>query len=614
MAGGFTIAGFFDRVRLSAPVVLMFAVCAAGRRKDGEPCVKKMHLFLWSGLCAMAVAPFAASAADMLDQAGDAAWSPFGIGSCHINNRSAADNARWLPQMAAIGLHSYRTCNTGWSAVEPEEGQWAWAALDSQMNYLAGQHMTFGGLLYGGVKWNTKDRPGTLPVNNLPAWSAYVTAVVKHSRGRIKYWEVWNEPPNGTGRDQTAADYAKIAVSAYDAAKAADPSCRVGLAAKSVHVNYLEQVIEAGAKDHFDYLTLHPYEVLNGIADEAGTEPVFMRIVPTIRKMLAARNPAKVNVPIIFTELGSDASKGAAHQAQALVKAYSMGIAQGVACIQWFEGMDGDSGPMGLLERNGTPRPAYTALAQMIRYLGQQPTCLGWVLLKDRDYGFVFQGTQGTVLVAWAPQGNPDHIVFGQTVQVVDPLTGTVTATGTYELTGSPVLILGVPEDLVARARANQGQPLPWGGDYTHAKSVSIALGATNEEHGLHTLAGAAVAAAVVAYGGSARAGNVPGGNMFIVDPGFLSYTTTPIEITAVVRRNPANDNAGFKLVYESTNGFKNSGWYTVPDNRQWHTVTWKIYDAQFVNYWGFNFSLNSDGNQFNKYYLQSVTVTKLAP
>src|SRR5204862_7940214 len=131
----------------------------------------------------------------------------------------------------------------------------------------------------------------------------------------------------------------------------------------------------------------------------------------------------------------------------------------------------------------------------------------------------------------------------------------------------------------------------------------------------LHTLSGDAIGEAVVAYGGPARAGSVPGGNAFIVDPGFLCYTTTPIEITAVVRRNPENDNAGFKLVYESTNGFKTAGgWYTVPDNKQWHTVSWKINDPQFVNYWSFNFHLESDGNKFNKYYIQSVTVTKLAP
>ena len=544
------------------------------------------------------------------EPAAGTALSPFGIGAC---NQTSQELEKWIPQMEEIDLHVMRTCRPMWGSVEPEPGKWNWTELDRQMNYLTEHHFTYGGLLYGNASWNTKDRNGTLPVNNLPGWATYVSEVVKHSKARVKYWEVWNEPPNGTGRDQTPADYAKIMVSTYDAAKAADPTCLVGLAAKSVHVNYLEQVIKAGAKGHFDYIVLHPYEVLNGVADNVGTEAVYLHIVPTVRKMLAAQDPAKVNVPVIFTELGCDAKKGADVQAHALVKAYSMGIAQGVACIQWFEGMDGDSGPMGLLQRNGTPRPSYTAMGQMIRHLGQHPAYLGWVMLNGKDWGFIFQGANGTVLATWAPRGAADHVKFGLTVQIVNPLTGDTNNADSYDLTIAPILVLGVPANLVAQAQANRNQPFLWDGDYTAAKAVSVTMGEKNVEKGLHTMSGNAVAEAVVAYGGSARAGNVPGGNVFIVDPGFLSYTTTPIEITAVVRRNEANDNAGFNLSYESTSGLKGGpSWYTVPDNREWHTVTWKIDDAQFVNFWGFNFSFNSDGDKFNKYYIQSVTVTKL--
>ena len=50
-----------------------------------------------------------------------------------------------------------------------------------------------------------------------------------------------------------------------------------------------------------------------------------------------------------------------------------------------------------------------------------------------------------------------------------------------------------------------------------------------------------------------------------------------------------------------------------VPDNKAWHTVRWQINDAQFVNYWGYNFALESDSSKFNKCLLQRVTVTKLA-
>jgi GH35 family endo-1,4-beta-xylanase len=554
----------------------------------------------------------ASAASELQDQTAGTGLSPFGIGSCYINNRSAQDDARWIPQMAAIGIHVMRTCHTAWDNVEPKEGQWTWDALDKQMNFMASNHMEFGGILIGSVPWDKEHSLG-LPVDNLPAWSNYVFHVVQHVGKKVKYWEVWNEPPNFIGPKQTAADYAKILMSAYDSAKKANPEGLVGLAAKSVHVNFIEHVIRAGGRDHFDFITLHPYEVLGTVADGAGTEALYMNIVPTVRKMLAAQNPARTNVPIIFTELGYDAGKSPQRQAEALVKAYTMGIAQGVHCIEWFEGRDGDSGPMGLLDKNGKPRPAHTAMAQLIQHLGQHPAYLGWVLLNDRSFGFVFRGAKTSVLVAWAHTGMPTHLTLGGPLEILDPITARSTNAPGYELTASPILVIGLPADLITQAERNSTKPLPWGGNFAHAKSVSISMGATNDERGLHTLSGDAIGADVIAYGGPARAGSVPGGNAFVVDPYFLSYTSEPIEITVVVRRNPANDNAGFKLVYESTDGFKNLGWYTVPDNKQWHTKSWKITDTQFVGMWGYNFALESDGNVYNKYFIQCVIVKKLA-
>lgn len=540
----------------------------------------------------------------------------FGISPSHVNNRSAQDAARWVPFMQAIGIRHYRAAATGWGLIEPKPGEFSWKDIDAQMDFLDAHGIDYGGMFNGNAAWNTKDARGTLPVNNLEAWAAHVTALVTHTKGRIRRWEVWNEPPNGTGRDQTAADYARIVISAHDAAKAADPGCLIGLAAKSAHLTYLEQAISAGAKDHFDYITLHPYEVLNGIADNAGTEAVFLNIVPALRKMLRTVNPEKAGVPVVFSELGCDVKRGEDTQAHALIKAYAMGAAQGVECIQWFEGRDGDSGPLGLIDAKGQPRPAYTAMWQMIRHLGQRPDYLGWFQFHDRHPAFLFQGPETTVLVVWGQKDTADEISFGEKVTIVDPLTGSAKTDETHRLTVAPALILGVPDDLRKKAAANLSKPYRWGGDYTAAESVSLTMGAETVEGGLHTLSGDSVAQAVIAYGGSARAGSVPGGNLFIVDPGFLSYQSEPIEIAVTVRRNESNANAGFKLVYESPEGFKTAegGWYTIPDNQKWHTKRFRVEDPRFVNYWGYNFALESDGNQFNQYFLQSVTVTKLRP
>jgi hypothetical protein len=563
-----------------------------------------MNLAIILGTIAIVIT---SGAAELPTPVGVMALSPFGIGSCYINNRSAQDNARWLPQMAAIGIHTMRTCHTAWDNVEPKEGQWTWDALDKQMNYMVSNHMEFGGILIGSVPWDKEHSVG-LPVDNIPAWSNYVFHVVQHVGKKVKYWEVWNEPPNFIGPKQTAADYANILTSAYNAAKKANPDCMLGLAAKSVHINFIEHVLKAGGRDHFDFITLHPYEVLGTVADGAGTEALYMNIVPTVRKMLAAQNPAKANVPIIFTELGYDAGKSSQRQAEALVKAYTMGIAQGVTCIGWFEGRDGDSGPMGLLDDKGNPRPAYIAMGQMIKHLGQHPLSLGWNV-NGSIHEFYFNGADGPIVITWAHRPTPYPPASISTNRIIDLCSGRDINADFHELTSSPILWTGLSP---LQPSLNKTHSFPWNVNYPDTKSVSITMGVTNDERGLHALSGDAIAADVIAYGGPARAGGVPGGNAFVVDPGFLSYTSDPIEISVVVRRNPANDNAGFKLVYESTDGFKNFGWYTVPDNKQWHTKTWKVTDAQFVGMWGYNFALESDGNVYNKYYIQSVTVKKL--
>lgn len=529
--------------------------------------------------------------------------SPFGIGA---DDHTSRNLKAWIPQMAEIGVRNMRACRTLWSDVEPKEGQWRWTQLDGQLTYLASEHMECWGLLYGGVAWNTKDRPGGFPNNNLEAWKTYVFETVKHAHGRIRYWEVWNEPPNGTN-SAPPADYGKLMAATYEAAKAADPECHVGMAAQSVNLNYLEQAIKAGARDHFDYITLHPYETMGSVEDNWGTEAVFMHIAPTVRKMLAAQDPARKDAPVWFTEIGYDAGKSAARQAEALVKAYTMSIAEGIQAINWFEGLDGDSGPMGLLEKEDKPRPAYMALATMIKLMGTSPQYLGWVMLKGRDYGFVFRADGRTVLVAWASGETKDQIGFTSDVQVTDPQTGHTTTARSAELSSSPLLIEGMPAALIAQAQKNKLRPFPWDGDYSHAKTVYVRMGEKTVEKGLHPQQGDAVRADVVAYGGSARAGNVAGGPVFIVDPNFLSYDSTPIEITAVVRRTPENHPAKLALEYESTSGYRKLPAFVIPGNKKWYTARWTINDAEFVSKWVFNFRFD-----LGEYYIKSVSVTKL--
>jgi hypothetical protein len=395
--------------------------------------------------------------------------------------------------------------------------------------------------------------------------------------------------------------------------KAVSPDVRIGLSVASVDVLYLERAIRAGAGGHYDYICVHPYEVLGTVA--SGHEALYMSIVPTLRKMLAAVDPPKKNVPIWFTEIGEEAGKHASleRQAQDLVKAYVMGIAQGVSHIEWFEAQEGGYS-MGLLDSKAEPRPAYHALKNLAEALGPNPVYKGWVLLGRRDYGFVFQGADRPVMVAWARPATTQDLKFESAVTAVEPVTGARAQTDNLSLSNAPVLMQHVPAALVSEAEANRNRPFPWGGDYTHADAVSVRMENPNIEKGLHAVNADTNSRLVTVNGAPARDCSVASGLAFTVDPNFVSYDHTPLQISAVVRKISSNDNPGFNLKYESASGTKGIGWNFVPAGNQWHTLTWTLADDEFVGSWGYHFSFDSDSKEHSKYYLQRVTVTKLVP
>jgi hypothetical protein len=180
-------------------------------------------------------------------------------------------------------------------------------------------------------------------------------------------------------------------------------------------------------------------------------------------------------------------------------------------------------------------------------------------------------------------------------------------------ITNAPVLMSGTfAASFVNIAEANKEKPFPWGGDFSGATEVSVSLGSPNVAKGLHQLFADATSRPVMIDDTAARDCSEAAGQSFTVDPNFLSYTTAPIEISAVVRRDAAGDDAGLKLKYESVSGWKTAGaWHPIPLGNQWAVLTWTITDDQFVGKWGFNFTLDSESTKMSRYELRSVSVEK---
>ncbi|UJW80149.1 hypothetical protein [Hydrogenophaga sp. SL48] len=441
------------------------------------------------------------------------------------------------------------------------------------------------------------------------AWQQYVRDRVQTFKPVTRHWEIWNEPPNFTPNTPPEV-YGQMVALAHDAAKGVDPTVQVGLAAQSVNLNYLDRALLSGAKDKFDFITVHPYETAGLIP--RGFEAQYMAIVPTIRKMLRARNPERAQVPVYFTEVGQpiDARNDETAQASQLLKVYTMGLAQGAARVHWFEPLDGDSGPFGLIGPQGRPRPAHTALRALITHLGPQPRYVGWLLLADRHHGFLFDGPQGPVLVAWSQPGTTAAVALPAGSRVVEPLSGGVQPAPSLALNNVPSLAL-LPRGAVGwtqLASANQARPFPWNGDHSGAKRIEFtAPGGPAGERGLHL-----VQAPVWRDVGTERVLDAAPRAItaFTVDPNFLSYSPQPLRITAVVRRNSATA-AGFNLKYESRSGTRSLGWNAVPAQGEWSTLSWPITDAQFVGKFGYHFSFDSDSTRHSNYSIRSVSVSK---
>jgi hypothetical protein len=511
----------------------------------------------------------------------------------------------WLPAMSEAGVKNVRGF---YMPVAPEKDHFA---------PIAAANMSGTGIL----KWST-GTTSSLPVNDLDGWRRYVTAQVTRFKGRVRHWEVWNEPPNFTA-DKSPASYAKIVAAAFDAAKAVDPTVQIGLAAKSNHVNYLAETIAAGAKDKFDFVTLHPYEVIAMLP--SGWEGQFMGIVPRVRQMLQATNPAKKAVPVWFTEAGIAASSpanggvGPEMQADVLTKIYTMAIAQGVARTYWFDPRDSEGLSLGLTTADGTKRPSFHALRNLTGRLGATPSYVGWTQPDNAYYGFVFRTDKSVSMVAWSRAGQSSSRPMSSDVEAIDPRSGASVTTRAPTITDAPVILVAPAMSEQARqwlrdAEGNIGKAFAWNGDHSTSSTVELVAGAAPNGVFMVNPPPVTVVNEVAEFDLEGRKGA-----LFAVDPTFLSYTTTPIRITVVVRGH-GNGSPGFNLKYESDapiasaneNGLVNSssGWFLVKGTTLYEK-TWVIPNARFIGKYGYNFAFDTDSPAYSGFSIARVTISK---
>lgn len=123
---------------------------------------------------------------------------------------------------------------------------------------------------------------------------------VERLKGRVKYWEVMNEP----NFSMSAEDYAKLLKESYAVIKSADPEAQVlGPSHCGISLEWIERFLKAGGAPYFDIFSVHDYEGHESI-DATHWRWKFN----ALRQLLAVYNSDEK--PIWQTERAISASRG----------------------------------------------------------------------------------------------------------------------------------------------------------------------------------------------------------------------------------------------------------------------------------------------------------------
>lgn len=217
-------------------------------------------------------------------------------------------------------------------------------------------------------------------------WGQFVFRTATQFKGRIKAWEVWNEPniEFWSGPPELFARLMKVS---YQAIKAADPNAIVVLGGIFHYQNIgnIQGILRALGQDpegpannyFFDVMGYHPYDV--GICNmrfEGDLIDNYLRA--DMRNLLPGETDNKHRIWV--TETGIRVREDGSfpefatpeEQASYVIAAYAYALDKGAERFYYFRTNDADSEvaePWGLLKNNRTRKPAFTAYQVMAQWL-----------------------------------------------------------------------------------------------------------------------------------------------------------------------------------------------------------------------------------------------------
>ncbi len=356
--------------------------------------------------------------------------SHFGISSIldppHLH-LATLSGAGWL-RLHDMDLATY------WAGVEPQPGQYHWR--DEAIDLAISRGFQIMGGFEATPPW-ASNAPGEVKANALvprsdpsiwrPAWGyppanlkdveRYVRETVRHYKGRIRAYEVWNEPHVDLFWKGSVKEYVEMSKVIYKAVKAEDPDCLVvgGGGINLYSWPWLEEAFKRGLLNHLDILSIH------GLDQDAIATINSEELNSWIGKLFTLMESYGRKVPVWMSEGGGgspsfllDANlhdeinsvKASKLGAADLVRSWLIGRSRGIDRLFWWRmrhwGYDyhENNRAESMIEHTGAPKPTFYAHAAMCNFLGSAS-------FRERiEYSpyvrcLLFDSPEGAVVVLW---------------------------------------------------------------------------------------------------------------------------------------------------------------------------------------------------------------------
>jgi Glycosyl hydrolases family 39 len=212
------------------------------------------------------------------------------------------------PPWKQISFGSWRLWDAyvTWKDLEPSQGLWRFEALDAMVE--EGRKNNVELLLPLGVpaQWAASQPnnigaygPGSASKpKTLDLWIQYVEKLATRYRGRIKHYEIWNEPSDKKYFQGSIDDLVELTCAAHRAIKAIDPEALIvspASAGTGGHIDYLHNWLKRGGKRCIDVVAHHFY-VPRHLPEQ------MLTLIDRVRQIMAEEGVG--HLPLWNTETG----------------------------------------------------------------------------------------------------------------------------------------------------------------------------------------------------------------------------------------------------------------------------------------------------------------------